>query len=339
MTKKRPWLLLLAAFLLMPLSTVQAQNSHVGETPFAFLNNDYDARTMAMGGASLALPNDLIGVFANPAAAGFISQREVMCGMRSIIQDVFGGSLGYAMPFSNFGTFCINFVPLSYGSIQEVDEGQSSVPVYTNTYWSAYSVAGQLSWSKIVWDQLSLGVAVRGIYEREGSPAEGYSWNAACVQAGVQYRLNDSRLILAMAVSNAGFMVSSLENDLKLPLALSVGISYVPYYIPTVRIALDLQQTADANLMYKPGLEVALYRKYFFGRFGYRFSETDLEELFKQLQGQPSDGYQKTTWYGPSFGVGLVTDAGDRYTINVDAAIQLLDNADPAPCLSLMVKF
>jgi hypothetical protein len=290
-----------------------------------------------MGGASIALPNDLVGVFTNPAAAGFISQREVLCGVRSYIQDVFGGPVGYAMPYSSFGTFGVNLVTLSYGSMKQIDEGPVG-PVYTDIKWNAYSVAGQVSWSKIVWEKLALGVALRGLYERLASSAEGYSENAASVQAGMQYRMNDSRLIMGLVLSNAGFMVSGQENELKLPLTLTAGVSYVPYYIPTVRIALDLQQTANAILMYKPGIEVDLYKKFFFGRVGYRFSESDLEEKVKELKGDPAGGYQKTTWYGPAFGVGLVTDV-DRFKVNIDAAVQLIDDTDPAMCLSLMVKY
>jgi hypothetical protein len=331
-------LCLFATAVLLIFRSAPAQESHAGERPFSFINNDYDPRTMSMGGASIALPNDVIGVFTNPAVAGFISQHEALCGVRSMVQDVFGGPLGYVMPYSTYGTFGISIVTLSYGTLPEVLEGGDSRPVYTGNTWNAYSAAGQISWSKIVWEQLALGVAVRGLYERYASSSEGYSLDAACVQAGMQYRLNDSRLIMGLVLSNAGFMVSKDEHDLKLPLSLTAGVSYVPYYVPTVRLALDLQQTADEYLMYKPGIEIALYKKFFFGRAGYRFSETDLEEMFKQLQGESNDGYQKSTWYGPSFGIGLVTDA-DRYTLNIDAGIQLMDNADPAYCLSLMIKY
>jgi hypothetical protein len=331
-------LCLLPVALFLCAGSLSAQDSHAGERPFSFLNIDYDARTIAMGGASIALPSDLVGVFTNPAAAGYISQHEVLCGVRSYIQDVFGGPIGYAMPYSNFGTFGVNLVTLSYGSMKQVDEGPDMRPVYTDIKWSAYSVAGQISWSKIVMEKLSLGVALRGLYERLASSATGFSENAACVQAGMQYRMNDSRLILGLVLSNAGFMVSRQESDLKLPLTLTAGVSYVPYYIPTMRIALDLQQTADAILMYKPGIEVDLYKKFFYGRAGYRFSERDLEEKVSELKGESANGYQKTTWYGPAFGVGLVTDV-DRFKVNIDAAIQFIDNTDPAMCLSLMVKY
>jgi hypothetical protein len=329
-------LVLLTALLFIPCA-VRAQDSHAGERPFSFINNDYDARTLALGGASIALPNDLIGVFSNPAAAGFISQHQALCGVRSIIQDVFGGPLAFAMPYSKFGTFGINLVTVSYGSMKEVDN-VADRPVYTDITWNAYSVAGQISWSKIVWDQLALGVAARGLYERTASSSLGYSWDAACVQAGLQYRQNDSRLIMGLVISNAGFMTSTQGHDLRLPLTLTGGISYVPYYVPTFRLALDLQQTADANLMYKPGVEIAIYKKFFFGRAGYRFSERDLEEVLKEMKGESSDGYQKSTWYGPSFGVGLVTDV-QRCNLNIDAALQLLDNTDPAFCLSLLAKY
>jgi hypothetical protein len=330
-------LCLLAAVLILPYAA-SAQDPHAGERPFSFINNDYDARTVALGGASIALPNDLVGTFTNPAAAGFISGRQALCGVRSIIDDVFGGPLGFVMPFSTFGSFGINLVTLSYGTIKQVDN-IADRPVYTDITWNAYSVAGQISWSKIVWEQLALGVAVRGFYEREaGSSAEGYSWNAACVQAGLQYRQHDSRLIMGLVLSNAGFMVSSQVRDLKLPLTLTAGFSYVPLYVPNLRLALDLQRTADAFLMYKPGIELALYKKYFFGRAGYRFSERDLEELIKEAKGESNAGYQKSTWYGPSLGIGIVTDV-NRLDLNIDAAIQFLDNAAPALCLSVLVKY
>jgi len=56
------------------------------------------------------------------------------------------------------------------------------------------------------------------------------------------------------------------------------------------------------------------------------------------VQGESTDGYQKTTWYGWSFGIGLVTDM-DKSTLNIDAAVQFIDIADPAYCLSLMIKY
>jgi hypothetical protein len=329
-------LCLLAAVLFIP-GSVAAQESHAGERPFSFLNIDYDARTIALGGASIALPNDLAGVFTNPAAAGFISRRQALCGVRSVMQDVFGGPLGYAMP-STFGTFGINLNLLSYGTLPEVQETPQGRPLYTDFTASGYAVAGQISWAKTVMENLSLGVSMRGIYERFSTSFPTPVMNAACVQAGVQYRQYDSRLIMGLVLSNAGFMVSKEMRDYKLPLTLTGGVSFVPLYVPALRIALDLQRTADAFLMYKPGVEVALYKKYFFGRAGYRFSERDLEEVLKEMKGESSEGYQKSTWYGPSFGVGIVTDV-NSIGLDIDAAVQLIDNADPALCLSLLVKY
>jgi hypothetical protein len=329
--------MLLTAALCFPFVT-RAQDDHAGERPFSFVNLDFDARSMAMGGASIALPNDAIGVFTNPAGAGFITQRQAVAGFRSVIQDVYGGPLAYVMPYSSYGTFGINLMTVSYGTVPGMDLGPDGQPLATNVTWNAYSVAGQVSWSKIVWEQLALGVALRGLYERIASSSNGFAWNAACALAGLQYRMNDSRLIFGLVLSNAGFMTSKLASDLKLPITLTAGVSYVPYYLPTVRVALDMQQTADAVLMYKPGLEFNIYKKYFFGRLGYRFSERDLEEVLKQARGESAGGYQKTTWYGPAFGVGFVTDV-QRSVLDIDAAVQLIDNGDPVPCLNLLVKF
>jgi hypothetical protein len=319
-----------------------AQYGDAGTTGLAFLNLDFNARTIAMGGAAAALPNGLYGVYVNPAAGGFIDKREAVCGVRSIIEDVWGGPLAYALPTSKYGVFSINLSNISFGSLTKKIEGPDGRMVQTDAVWKSYALFGGIGWSKIVVEALSVGAAVQATHHYFGSAQDNeyYSANSICLQAGAQYRMLNSRLITGIALNNAGFMLSGYTSEyetMKLPLSLTVGISYVPYYVPDLRIALDIVEQASTYLVYKPGIELALYKKYLFGRFGYRFSERDLEEGIKILKGEPSEGYQMTTWYGPSFGIGVVTDIG-RYALDIDAAFQV-NEIDNIFALSFLVSY
>jgi hypothetical protein len=322
-------------------SSVFSQHSGAGTKAFPFLNLDYDSRTLAMGGACVAMPNDLYGVAVNPAAVGYITKRQVVAGYRSVVEDLWGGPIGFAMPYSTLGTFAINLVNISYGSLNEIIEGPDGGPLETNRKWNGYALAGSVSWAKLVWEDLSLGISARGVHDYYGTTGEHISADAIALQAGMQYRWLADRIITGIALNNAGFMVAGYTDyteDLKMPFSVSAGVSYVPFYLANARIALDLQQPSDGYLTYKLGGELAIYKKYLFVRAGYSWSEPDLEAQIKVLRGEASEGYQKTNWSGPSFGIGVNSDFG-MINANVDAAVQLIEDADPAFGLSLLVSY
>ncbi len=170
--------------------SVLAQADQAGTSAFAFLNLDYDARTIAMGGAAVAMPNDLYGVAVNPAAAGYVSKCQVVCGYRSIMDDVGGGPVAVAIPYYNVGTFALSLISVTYGSLTQVNEGADGTPVTTDITWNSYSMAGTLTWAKVVWDNLSIGGSLREIHDyigNSGGTQEHYSADAVVVQGGVQY--------------------------------------------------------------------------------------------------------------------------------------------------------
>jgi hypothetical protein len=320
------------------------QSGQAGTNAFPFLYLDYDARTIATGGVSVAMPNDLYGVVTNPAAAGYISKRQVVCGYRSVIDDVWGSPIAVALPYYNWGTFALSLVNLSYGSLNEVDEGPDGRPLSTGISWHSYSVAGSLTWAKVVWESLSVGGSLREIHDyigNSGGTAEHYSADAVVVQAGLQYRWLGSRVIAGFALNNAGFMIANYTDqteNLMMPLSVAAGVSYSPDNIPNLRLALDLMQPTDGFLTYKLGAEVDIYKKYLTLRAGYSFSEPDLESQLKVLQGESNNGYQKTNWAGFCFGFGVNTDIG-LVNAGIDAGVQLLQDMDPALSVSMIVGF
>ncbi len=324
--------------------TAFAQSDQAGTRAFPFLNLDYDARTISMGGVSVAVPNDLYGAVSNPAAIGYVSKRQVVLGYRSVIDDVWGSPVAVALPYSNWGTFALSLVNISYGSLTEVDEGADGTPQTTGITWHSYSFAGSLSWAKIVWESLSIGGSLREVHDyigNSGGTAEHYTADAIVVQGGLQYRWNGSRVIVGLAVNNAGLMISSYSDeteDLNMPVSVSAGVSYSPEYIPNLRVALDLAQPVDGFLTYKLGGELDIYKRYVILRAGYSFSEPDLESQIKVLQGESSDGYQKSNWAGFCFGAGFNADIG-VVNAGLDVAVQLIQDMNPALAVSVIAGF
>jgi hypothetical protein len=317
---------------------VCAQNSNAGTLPFDFLRLDYDARTIAMGGASVAMPNGLNGAFLNPASCGFITKQQAIAGYRWIFMDAWGGPVGYALPYKNYGVFSVNAEYVSSGYLDEIDENQN----YTGVRWNQSSFTGCVSWAKAILDSFSVGAGIRGIHDYIGSSKTHSAADAIAFEAGGQYRMLNSRLILGCAIRNAGFMLSgytSATDTLALPLSLALGVSYRPLYLPAVRVALDLQKSIDDYLNYKPGIEVAVYQNYLFVRGGYTFSEQDLEAALNEFKGGSNPTYIKSNSSGLSLGVGLNAPVNGVNT-NIDVAYLFrVDDPDPSFLLNVLFEF
>ena len=326
------WLVALYAF------PLHAQNSNAGTLPFDFLKLDYDARTVSMGGASVAMPNGLNGAFLNPASCGFLTKQQAIAGYRWIFMDAWCGPVGYAMPYKDYGVFSATAEYVSHGYVDEIDENEN----YTGVRWNQASVTGGVSWSKVVLDNFSVGAGVRGIHDYIGNPETHIAADAIAFEAGSQYRMLGSRLILGCAVRNAGFLLSgysSASDTLPLPLSLTVGVSYVPVYLPKVRFALDLQKAVDDYLNYKPGIEIAVYQDYLFLRGGYTFSEQDLEEMINEFKGEPATTYIKSNSTGLSLGIGLNAQVNGVKT-DIDVAYMFrVDDPDPSLLFNVLFEF
>jgi hypothetical protein len=194
----------------------------------------------------------------------------------------------------------------------------------------------------VVLDSFSVGAGIRGIHDYIGSSTSHTAADAIAFEAGGQYRMPGSRLILGCAIRNAGFMLSgytSATDTLALPLSLAIGVSYRPLYLPGVRVALDLQKSIDDYLNYKPGIEVAVYEKYLFVRGGFTFSEQDLEAKINEFKGEPSTTYIKSNSSGLSLGVGINAPVnGANAAIDV-AYLFRVDVPDPSFLLNVLFEF
>jgi len=310
--------------------TVPAQSPEAGQVAFPFLNLQYDGRSIGMAGADAAMPNEIYGILSNPAAMGYISSFEFMAGFRPVLMDVWGSPVAIARPWGKAGVFAANMVSLNSGNI-DIRDGQGN-PVEGSAFCNY--LAGGIVWSKIVWNTLSVGAGVKGVYNylSTGIPGEKYTADGAAFDAGVQYRQYRDRLIYGLVFRNIGFMRSGYtDDDVKypLPMAVEAGVSFIPRYMPALRAALDINARRGDYINFEPGLEINIYKKILQIRGGYSFSEKDMQEGINLLSGDPDESYIKSNWSGLSFGAGVNSEL-DKVALHIDVAVQFLTGI-PAP--------
>ncbi len=303
--------------------TAGAQLEDAGMTEFEMLTMSHSAREMAMAGAAIAMPNGLHGFNANPAALGYIEDRQGIVGYRSVLLDVWSGELAFGMPVSKTGFWSVNVINLSEGSVDEVVNG-NGMPVWTGREWSSNVVAGSVSWARVLWRSLALGASIKGAYRYSGTEGEYYSADGLAIDLGAQYRLYGDRLILGLAARNLGGLLSSYTNDMDknpLPASIGGGVSYVPRYVPVLRIALDIEKIKGRYTTFEPAAELAILKDLLFVRAGFPFSTNDLAYAFDVLGGIADKNYQKSQWTTLCLGLGLQT-AIKKVDVGFDAAVE-----------------
>lgn len=283
---------------------LSAQDRNAGTVAFSELNLQNDARTAAMAGAASAMPNGLYGSFTNPAVLGAdIENLQVMLGYNLIFDGVWGIPIGVARSFGKYGNLSLNLYSITSGEIENTDEFTGEETGATSRYTF---VTGGVSWGYKIGSNLYTGATVKGIFNKLTE----YSSDGIALDIGVQYRTTANRFIAAAVIKNLGFMFNGYtESDGRylLPLTIEAGLSFVPKYIPQLRIALDLNKKTGDYLNIEPGVELDIYKKILLVRLGYAFSTADVQDALKTFSGEEDDSYQKTNWYTLCVGGGLKT--------------------------------
>jgi hypothetical protein len=293
---------------------IRAQLPETGTEIFSFLNLNYDARSVAMAGASVGMPNSLCGMFSNPASIGFTNGSMAMAGYRDVGQGVFGAPIAYSFPQARYGIFAISAVGLTSGSMSVTDIGPDGSQVSTGLSARADYYAGSLIWSHEVTDYFAGGLTVRGIYNHLSDGFDTWTADGIAFDAGLQYRYLNERLIYGIVVHNLGFLRSGYEDSdsYPFPTAVEMGVSYTPRYIETLRLALDLNKMRNHDLLFEPGIELELVQGQMVIRGGYPVSWRDLEYFIDKLAGEAGTTYYRSMRTALCLGAGFITDLINR---------------------------
>jgi hypothetical protein len=324
--------LLIAAVSLIP-GTLRAQSSNAGTSPFTFMELRYDARTIALGGASAAVPGDGYGVFSNPGTIAYINSQQAVVGYRSEPAGVYGIPLAYLLPENGKGVFGISVCGLTSGNIAATDIGNDGSPIITgdNAYLDDYNLS--LSWAKKLGEYVGAGVTAKAIYEYVKGDGDFYSTLGVAFDAGCQGRFLNSRLIYGFVARNLGAVLNGYDKGYPLPAEFAAGVSYIPISIPEFRVMIDLDKKRDDELTFEPAGEWEIIKNQLIARVGYSVSWGDVQALKNYLAGNEESDYTRNNMTGFCCGVGFKTPIAQR-TVSFDAAVEFLTIAAP-PNLSL----
>jgi hypothetical protein len=341
-TMKHNFTTVIAFSLCVPLCgvmPVRAQHLGSGTTLFDFVNISYEAREVALAGASVSLPDDGYGIFTNPAALGFVGTMQAVVGYRPLGVGVFGTPLAYVLPYRGNGVFGIGFCGLTGGITNPTDVGPDGGPLFLSGEARVDYVAGIVSWAKRVNEYLSAGVTAKGMYTYLKGVDEYWSADGVAFDGGLQCRFLNSHLIYGLVVRNIGISWSGFESgdDYSLPLAVQIGVSYVPRHIENLRVVLDINKTRNDYLTFKFGGELEIIKNQMTLRAGYSLNWRDLQSQVKVFRGEADDGYYKSNMTGLCLGAGFITEVIQR-KVQLDVAAEFLTSSVlPALVVSALI--
>jgi len=194
-----------------------------------------DARTMALGNAASAFPQDPSGFLWNPAGVVVVQQKSVLFSHTTLFDDVQYQSVDYAHPTLSAGTFGLGVSRIGIGGIRSYEDvgggdGTAGIPVDMGeiSYWWGKLT---LAYGATLGKGLSLGTNFV-VHRQVLGAASSYGFG---MDAGIHYRIRYEGSILDNLFFGVS-MTNALPARLKLgdqfetlPRTLRIGIAKIFY--------------------------------------------------------------------------------------------------------------
>lgn len=187
-------------------------------TIFPFLRGTISARSAGLGGATVAMTNDLSTIVLNPATLNTIEEQQVTGTFIKHVLDINSGFAAYGDRFGDLGTLGFTASYTNYGSFERTDiTGAQSGTVGAQDLVVAASIARELD------TLISYGFTVKFLY----SGLDDQVSTAIAVDAGLHFQLPQSRTNIGIALLNVGGQLSTYDGvSDRLPLDLRVGVNH-----------------------------------------------------------------------------------------------------------------
>ena len=273
----------------------------VGTSSAAFLGIDIGARAGAMGGAFVAVSNDLTAIYWNPAGISRLPTVQVAFMHAELIADTKFDWGAMLIPLNRFGTIALSVTSLSHDDmeIRTIEE-----PEGTGEFFSTGDLALGLSYAINLSDRFSIGFNgkfIRSQIFNESASAIGFdvgtlfrtSFNglrigATIINFGQKMRLRGRDLITLVDLapdklgSNDRIVSEIQTGSFDLPLAFRAGIAMDVLRIKGSRLTVSLEafNPSDNAESVNAGMEYTL-SDFASIRFGYKsLFKADSEEGF-----------------------------------------------------------
>lgn len=252
------------------------------DSPFTFLRNTGSARSSALGGAFVSIPDDPSAVFFNPASVSTIKNRNFSFTFFKHVLDVNSGSVSYQRKFENVGNLAFAATYTNYGSFDRTNnEGQ-----LLGTF-SANDFALGLTYSNILDTNFYYGVTAKII----SSNIDKFSSLAVAIDFGLLYLIPEKNTSIGFSILHTGTQLKTFDGTReRLPLDVRIGISHRLRGLPLLLNFNFYNLSEETRKFFDRFLKFSIGGEFYFGenlnlRFGYdnnirKYSGTSKEKEF-----------------------------------------------------------
>ena len=169
----------------------------VGTTAAPFLKVDMGSRAIGMGGAFVAISDDISGMYWNPSGITRINRTQVLFCHTQWIAEISFNYAGIAVPLGGMGTIGISSKFLSTDDLERTTIDQ---PDGTGEYFSVGSYMVGLTYAADLTDRFSIGGSAKFVQEKiYHSSAQGVAFDV-----GTLFTTQFKDLTIGMSITNYG---------------------------------------------------------------------------------------------------------------------------------------
>ncbi len=328
----------------------------VGTTAAQFLKIGVGARALAMGGAFVAVANDVTGLYWNPAGIARMPRSEAILLHTEWLADVSFDYAGIAINMGRFGTVGASITSVSMGDMKVRTELQ---PEGTGEFFAAGDIAGSIAYARNLTDKFSIGANAKYIHQRIWH----MSSSTFAIDVGTLFTTQFKDMKIGMSISNFGPNMKMSGRDARqfidinpdangsndkipsllqldswsLPLIFRVGIAIDPIHTDKHRltVALDALHPNDNRERLNIGAEYGL-KNMFFLRAGLKSVE------FTAPSGDSKFGIMDPvadSEEGATLGAGVYLPIGTFVKLKLDYAFADFGRLQDVQKFSLSIEF
>jgi long-subunit fatty acid transport protein len=229
--------------------------SKTGITAATFLSIEVGARAKSMGGAFVALANDVSAIYWNPSGIALIPKNAVMFSHSEWLADVNFDFAGVSIPIGSFGTLGASVTAINMPDMEVTTVFE---PEGTGELFSASDLAITLTYARKLTDRFAIGANFKYIQEKIFHMTA----KTGAVDFGTVFRTNFNNMILGFSISNFGgnLKLSGIDTQVEHDIApnefgnndrIFANLETQPFQLPLtfrVGVAMDVIKTENNQL-------------------------------------------------------------------------------------------
>lgn len=179
----------------------------VGTTAAGFLNIDVGSRALGMGGAYVAVADDITAMYWNPAGVARIDKAQTAFSHTKWIADVNFNYAAIVVPLGNIGNLGAN---ATFLTMDQMERTTIAEPEGTGEFFDAGSYAFGLAYARNLTDRFSIGFNFKYVNEKIYHS----SANGAAFDIGTLFDTQYYGLKIGMSITNYGTKMQMSGRDM-----------------------------------------------------------------------------------------------------------------------------